>query len=89
MAGNPSLRTNFIRTALEMVQKYNFDGLDLDWEYPNRYDSVYGPADVNNFSELLKELRQEFDKHGLLLTAAVSSVKSVASISYDIPVISQ
>ncbi|CAH2239669.1 jg12445 [Pararge aegeria aegeria] len=89
MAGNPTLRKNFVKTALEMVQKYNFDGLDIDWEYPNRYDSVYGPADVDNFSQLLKELREEFDKNGLLLTAAVSSIKKVASQSYDIPVISQ
>ncbi|XP_023936035.2 acidic mammalian chitinase-like [Bicyclus anynana] len=89
MTAKPALRKNFIDTALEMVRKYNFDGLDIDWEYPNRYDSVYGPADVNNFSVLLKELREEFDKYGLLLTAAVSSVKKVASQSYDIPVISQ
>ncbi|XP_034826387.1 probable chitinase 2 [Maniola hyperantus] len=89
MAKKPTLRRKFITTALETVRKYNFDGLDIDWEYPNRYDSVYGPADVNNFSKLLKELRKEFNKYGLLLTAAVSPVKKVASLSYDIPVISQ
>lgn len=89
MAANPRLRRNFITSAIDMIQEYGFNGLDFDWEYPNRGDSVYGEEDINNFSQLLKELREEFDKHGLLLSAAVSSVKSTASLSYDIPVISQ
>lgn len=72
-----------------MIQKFGFDGLDVDWEYPNRGDTVYGKKDIENFNQLLKELREEFDKHGLILTAAVSSVKAMASLSYDIPTMSQ
>ncbi|CAH0715007.1 unnamed protein product, partial [Brenthis ino] len=89
MAASSALRKNFIVSASKIVQEYGFDGLDLDWEYPNRRDSVNGQKDVNNFSQLLKELREEFEKHGLILTAAVSSVKDAASLSYDIPTIVQ
>ncbi|XP_046972453.1 chitinase-3-like protein 1 [Vanessa cardui] len=89
MAANPTLRKNFVSSALAMVLQYGFDGLDVDWEYPNRRDSVNGQADINNFTQLLKELREAFEKYGLLLTAAVSSVKSSASLSYDIPSIVQ
>ncbi|XP_045455031.1 chitinase-3-like protein 1 [Melitaea cinxia] len=89
MAATLKLRKNFITSAIEIIKKYGFDGLDLNWEYPNRGDSVYGEDDIDNFTQLLKELRKAFDKNGLLLTAAVSSVKSVASLSYDIPAISQ
>ncbi|XP_047539187.1 probable chitinase 2 isoform X1 [Vanessa atalanta] len=89
MAANPKLRKNFITSAIQIIQKYGFDGLDIDWEYPNRGDSVFGQDDINNYTQLLKELREEFDKHGLHLSAAVASVKSMASLSYDIPAISQ
>jgi spore germination protein YaaH len=36
------------------------------------------------FSLLIKELRQKFDKHGYLLSAAVAATKSSASLSYNI-----
>ncbi|XP_049881289.1 chitinase-3-like protein 1 [Pectinophora gossypiella] len=89
MAASASLRRNFINSALDMVLTHGFDGFDLDWEYPARRDTVNGQADVNNFSQLVKELKEEFEKHGLLVTAAVSSVGEMAALSYDIPVISK
>ncbi|KAL0810926.1 hypothetical protein ABMA28_010224 [Loxostege sticticalis] len=89
MAANPTYRQNFVQSALKMVQEHNFDGIDMDWEYPNRRDTVYGPADINNFSQLLKELKEEFDKHGLMVTVAVSSAEAMASLSYDIPTLAK
>jgi hypothetical protein len=41
------------------------------------------------FSQLLRELRVEFDKYGLILSAAVASVQASASISYNIPDLNQ
>ncbi|CAK1547716.1 unnamed protein product [Leptosia nina] len=89
MAANENLRSNFISSAVHMLLTYGFDGLDLDWEYPNRRDSVHGKADVDNFTKLLKELRTGFDKYGLLLSAAVASTRDTASLSYDIPALAQ
>lgn len=89
MAASATLRKTFVTSALDMVLTYGFDGFDIDWEYPNRRDTTNGQSDIENFSLLLKELRQEFDKHGLLLTAAVSAVGEMAALSYDVPVISK
>ena len=34
MAKDPSKRRKFVRSALQFVLTHQFDGLDLDWEYP-------------------------------------------------------
>ncbi|XP_050554383.1 probable chitinase 2 isoform X1 [Spodoptera frugiperda] len=89
MAANSTLRNNFITSALNMITKHGFDGLDMDWEYPNRRDTVHGQNDIDNFTTLLKEIKAVFDQQGLLLTAAVSSVRSAASQSYNVAEISK
>ena len=34
LVNDPSARANFIRNAVRFIREHNFDGLDLDWEYP-------------------------------------------------------
>lgn len=34
LVNNPAARRRFIEHILKFLEKYNFDGLDLDWEYP-------------------------------------------------------
>lgn len=34
MVTNANSRKNFVSTSIEFLKKHNFDGLDLDWEYP-------------------------------------------------------
>nr|5GZT_B Chain B, Chitinase [Paenibacillus sp. FPU-7] len=60
----PESREVFANSALDFMNKYNLDGIDLDWEYP-----VYGawgviksrPEDKANFTALLKLLREKLD----------------------------
>ncbi|XP_014472435.1 PREDICTED: chitinase-3-like protein 1 [Dinoponera quadriceps] len=87
VAANPTTREKFVKNSVEFVKKYNFDGFDFDWEYPNQRGGK--PEDVNNFSILLKMMRAEFDKEGLLLTAAVAAAEPSASLSYNIAEISK
>ncbi|RVE46554.1 hypothetical protein evm_008789 [Chilo suppressalis] len=89
MAADPAKRQNFIQSALDIIFEYDFEGFDLDWEYPNRRDTVHGVDDIENFSQLVKEMREEFDEYGLILTAAVSSFEASASQSYNVSAISQ
>ncbi|TRY79747.1 hypothetical protein TCAL_01968 [Tigriopus californicus] len=92
MVNNESHRKRFVEEALRFVQKYSFDGLDLDWEYPKcwQVDCDKGPiSDKENFANLVKELSAAFKPHGLLLTAAVSPSKAVIDAAYDVPIISQ
>lgn len=34
LVNSPSARAKFIAHVVEFLLKHNFDGLDLDWEYP-------------------------------------------------------
>ena len=76
----------FVYEAIEFLRLHNFDGLDIDWEYPR------GADDRAAFVSLIKELRLAFEgEHKssknpkLLLTAAVpASFEAIAS-GYDVP----
>lgn len=89
MAASPQLRSNFVKSATETVLKYGFNGFDVDWEYPNARDSVNGRTDIDNFTQVLKELKESFSKYGLMLTAAVGAAPSAAANYYDIAGISK
>lgn len=72
MASNAAARANFIRQCIQMCEKYNFDGIDLDWEYPGFVDHNGHPEDKQNFTLLLQELYQAAKAHSpaLLVTIA-------------------
>ena len=92
MVSQPSSRATFIRAAVEFIEKWGFEGLDLDWEYPKcwQVDCSLGPAaDKENFAALVRELREEFTPRGWTLSAAVSPSKTVMDEGYDIPALSR
>lgn len=84
---NDEHRKTFAKTTVVLFKKYGIDGLDLDWEYPaiegfpgHKYDA----ADKNNFTELIKALRQEMGNDFLLTFAAGGFVKYMEqSIDWD------
>ena len=66
-------RQNFAKTTIALFKQYGIDGLDLDWEYPaiegypgHKYDT----ADKNNFTQLVKTVRQQMGNDYLLSFAA-------------------
>ncbi|KAG7160183.1 chitinase 2-like 3 [Homarus americanus] len=87
MAKTAASRKTFIKSAVKFIQEHKFDGLDLDWEYPANRGGV--PEDKENFVELVKELRQEFNKYGWMLTAAMAAGKSTIETAYDIDDLAQ
>jgi chitinase len=56
-------RSTFARSAVELLRKFGLDGIDLDWEYPGQGVAgiKYRAADKQNFTLLLKTLRQQLD----------------------------
>ncbi len=68
MAETENGRNSFINSTLDFVNKYNLDGVDLDWEYP---DENHRSAD--DYLELCKSLYQKLHAQNKELTSAVVS----------------
>lgn len=68
-------RKRFISSAVTVVEKYGYDGIDLDWEYPQN------EASSKRWAALLSDLRAALDRLSIrngkkyMLTAAVGPVK--------------
>ncbi|MCD4783404.1 MAG: carboxypeptidase regulatory-like domain-containing protein [Candidatus Eremiobacteraeota bacterium] len=57
IAGTQEARQTFVSSCVEMMKKYDFDGIDVDWEYP-------GAADKVNCTLLMQEFRKQLDEQG-------------------------
>lgn len=68
LAETPAGQTTFINSVIKAVNTFGFDGVDLDWEYP---DPDHRSAD--DFVELSKQLYQALHLQNKKLTAAVVS----------------
>jgi len=63
MALTRESRAVFEDSVMQFLTRYDLDGLDIDWEYPGMPGSghPFRAEDKQNFTSLLRELRQRFD----------------------------
>lgn len=57
VAGTSASRKTFVTSCITTMKQYDFNGIDIDWEYPEA-------ADKTNCSLLLEEFRSQLDAQG-------------------------
>ena len=94
MVSSGQNRTTFIESVMKRLRKFNFDGFELNWEFPaSRGNSP--PGDKQRFTVLCQELLDAFksealesNKPRLLLTAAVAAGRVIFAIFTKCPEVS-
>lgn len=87
MASSETNREAFSDSVLRYIVTYDFDGFDLDWEYPTQRGGI--PEDKENFGLLIKTLKERLKKWDLLLTMAVPMSTSIAEEAYDMDIVNE
>lgn len=84
MALTRKSRAVFEDSVMQFLTRFDLDGLDIDWEYPGMPGAghPFRPEDKQNFTALLKELRERFDASArrgrrLYLTVAMGASDEV------------
>ncbi len=90
MAANPKAVANFSHNCVELIRKYQFDGIDIDWEYPTYKEHSGNPEDKQNFTILMQSIRDSIDAYGkkenqdyLLMAAFGANPSQMNGIEYD------
>lgn len=85
-------RARFVHSALALMERHGFLGIDIDWEYPCRDDAgiAASPKDKENFTLLLEALRAGLDaltlrdkKPRLLAAAFGAHVRLVGDVECE------
>jgi len=79
MASTDKRRKAFARDCKRIVKEYGLDGIDIDWEYPSSSEAGISssPADIDNFTSLMRELRKALGKSYLLSCATIAGARYV------------
>ncbi|KAK2746818.1 hypothetical protein FQN57_002860 [Myotisia sp. PD_48] len=76
MAKTEANQDRFFESLISFMERNNFDGVDIDWEYPVADDRGGIPEDFDNLVTMLRRLRQRLNasgkKYGLTITLPAS-----------------
>ncbi|TPX10951.1 uncharacterized protein E0L32_008157 [Thyridium curvatum] len=72
IARSEDAQRKFIGSVLSFLQTYNYDGIDLDWEYPGAEDRSGRGEDFANFPKFMANLKQALKDYEVSITLPAS-----------------
>lgn len=71
MAAVPARRKAFAIDCRRVIDEFNLDGIDIDWEYPTSKAAGISasPEDTKNYTFMMREIRREIGSEKLLTIA--------------------
>lgn len=76
MAADAENRSSFAKDCKRVIDQYNLDGIDIDWEFPGNDASGLiscSPNDTKNYTLLMQDIREAIGPDHLLTLATVVS----------------
>ncbi|KAF9559713.1 hypothetical protein CPC08DRAFT_505392 [Agrocybe pediades] len=73
LVGSDANIQTFIADALNVMQAYSFDGLDIDWEYPVAAERGGVPADKERYPVFMSKVKAAFKSRGYGLSFTAPS----------------
>ena len=79
MASTGTTRKAFAQDCKRVIDEFGLDGIDMDWEYPSSAAAgiTASPDDIDNFTILMKDIREAIGKDKMLTVATISTAKYV------------
>ncbi len=79
MAENTDFRERFAKDCQRVVNAFDLDGIDIDWEYPTAdYAKISAsPKDTENYTLLMRDIRKAIGDQKLLTQATVATAEYI------------
>lgn len=79
MAATVATRKAFAQDCKRVIDEFGLDGIDMDWEYPSSAAAgiTATPEDIDNFTILMKNIREAIGNDKLLTLASIATAKYV------------
>ena len=84
IAANTVKRSTFVNSVVSFLDKYDFEGVDIDWEWPGTNYESPNPEDRNNHVQLLKDLYDTLNPMGKSVSTVIIAWPGLLEENFDI-----
>jgi chitinase len=85
IVSKPESEDRYVMAVMTIVDEYDYDGIDLDWEYPDTKDEIVGYERLcRRFRKQLDELGQRKGRHLFQTMAAAANPPTLKWLTNDL-----